>query len=559
MSTRFDVSRRQMMSAIAATGISSAAFHRAIAAQSPDDGITVERIRDAEWVAGIELTDEERERVAGAMQRVNKQRRDVRWAAVGYDTLPAVCFDPEIADADAAARSLNPPAWLTSASAESAAAGADDGLSFQSVRTLAGMLRSRQITSVELTEHCLNVLQEHDDVLKCVVTLTSELALQQARQADTELQRGHDRGLLHGIPWGAKDLIAVPGYPTTWGAPQFRDRHLPYIATVARRLEDAGAVLVAKLSLGALAMGDKWFGGMTRNPWNPDEGSSGSSAGSAAAVAAGLLPFTIGSETLGSIVSPCKRCGVTGLRPTFGRVSRAGCMSLSWTMDKLGPIARTSDDCGIAFAAIHGADREDPTAVQRWFDWPMTVDLSKLRVGRVESGSLAPADQKILDVLTEAGASVIPVRLPASANEYSISMMGDIEAAAVFHDLLVAGDTDGLNRWPDIFRRMHFVSAVDYLQAARARTLLMHQLAKVFQQVDIYVGGDDLGICNLTGHPTVVFPTVMSKSGTSDDDHAQPVCGTLTGRLYDEATLLAVAAVVERALNMPTHRPSAFR
>ncbi|MEZ6063330.1 MAG: amidase [Planctomycetaceae bacterium] len=551
MATPFDGNRRQMMSAIAAAGISSAAFQRALAVQVAEGSqITADSIRNAEWVADIELTDDERTRVADAMERVLKQRRDLQSANITSDTLPAFRFDPEIGDGTAAARSLMKPDWLTAAVDDEPNPAEPDGLPFRSIRSLARMLRSGQTTSVEMTELCLARLAEHDPTLKCVVTLTPELALEQARRADDELRRGVDRGLLHGIPWGAKDLISVPGYPTTWGAPQFRDRELPGTAAVARRLDDAGAVLVAKLSLGALAMGDDWYGGKTRNPWNPEQGSSGSSAGSAAAVAAGLVPLAIGSETLGSIVSPCKRCGVAGLRPTFGRVSRAGCMSLSWTMDKLGPIARSVDDCGIALAAIHGADVDDPTSVQRWFDWPMSVDLTSLRIGRADGENPSPADAKILDVLTNAGARIVPVTLPRDVSEYSIAIMGDVEAAAVFHDLLAAGDTDGLNRWPDIFRKMHFVSGVDYLRAARARTLLMMQMTQVFEQVDLYVGGSDLGICNLTGHPTLVFPTV-----TQNSEHPQPECGTLTGRLYDEATLLAVGSIVEREVGMTSQHP----
>ena len=285
---------------------------------------------------------------------------------------------------------------------ELAKPGTDDDLAFLPLAKLAHLVRTKQVSSVELTKLYLDRLKKYDPALLCVVSLTEELALKQAKQADEEIAAGKYRGPLHGIPWGAKDLIAYPGYKTTWGAGPYKDQTLDTKATVAKRLEEAGAVLVAKLTLGALAMGDQWFGGMTRNPWNVKEGSSGSSAGSAAAVAAGLVGFAIGSETLGSIVSPCTRCGVTGLRPTFGRVSRHGCMTLSWTMDKLGPIARSVEDCALVFGAIHGADGLDPTAVDRPFDWPAKKGPKGLKVGYFETKK-SPDERKELKMLKDLG------------------------------------------------------------------------------------------------------------------------------------------------------------
>jgi Asp-tRNA(Asn)/Glu-tRNA(Gln) amidotransferase A subunit family amidase len=542
------------MTAIAAAGIGSTALQRAVAsAVSQQQALTDAMIRDAEWVAGITLDDEQRQRLSSGVNGVLRHRANFRSVKLDHATLPSLRFDPEIGDPAASIAALDRPDWLRTAGGQVTSEQPldfDGDPSFLSIAALGRLLRNGELTSVQLTKHCLQRLQQFDESLKCVVTLTEDLALQQAAVADTELSAGRDRGPLHGIPWGAKDLIAVPGYPTTWGVPQFRDRILPDHATVAQKLDEAGAVLVAKLSLGALAMGDQWYGGTTRNPWNPEQGSSGSSAGSAAAVAAGLVPFAIGSETLGSIVSPSRRCGVTGLRPTFGRISRHGCMSLSWTMDKLGPIARSATDCGLVFDAVHGADVNDPTSVDRWFRWPATVDLSELRIGRIVDAPTGQADQVILDVLEEQGAEFVDVHLPRDLHEWSVSTMLDVEAASVFHDLLEAGDTTGWNSWPDIFRRMHFVSAVDYLRASRIRTMLMQKMAEVFDTVDLYVGGRDLGISNLTGHPTVVFPTM-----TSTTEHPQPVCGTLTGRLHDEATLLAVAFLVEQRCEI-NRRPS---
>ena len=535
--------RRQVLRALATTGIGTAAFRRTLAqAVEQSTSIDVDAIRDAEWVAGIELTDEERKTAAVSVQGVLRKCEQMRAVTVEYDTLPAIRFDPEMFEPRNHSRVYERPKWLSqSAPATPPKLISEETLSFRSIRELGIALRSGEISSVQLTQHCLDGLTKLDSVLKCVVTLTDELALHQAEQADRELAAGNDRGPLHGIPWGAKDLIAVAGYPTTWGAPQFQTRVIDQTATVARKLEKAGAVLVAKLSLGALAMGDRWFGGQTRNPWNPDQGSSGSSAGSAAAVAAGLVPFALGSETLGSIVSPSRRCGIAALRPTFGRVSRHGCMALSWTMDKIGPLARHIDDCGLVFDAIHGADDGDPTSVDRWFQWPMTADLTKMKIGQVDGVPLREADQIILTHLEELGANIVPISLPDEFPEWAISLMLDAEAATIFHELVATGNTGGLNRWPEIFRKMHFMTAVDYLHAARLRGKLMQKMADVFRSVDLYIGGGDLGICNLTGHPTVVIPTVM----VGDGETRQPSCGTLTGRLHDEATLLAIARLVE--------------
>ncbi|MEZ6132526.1 MAG: amidase [Planctomycetaceae bacterium] len=534
--------RREVLNILATLGVGSAVFRRAVAqAVSSQPAVTAEMIQHAEWVAGIDLTDDQRDAAAAAVNGMLRKRDQLRAIDVDYDELPAFRFDPEMfAPAQRESAQQQPP-WLkpgTPLPALPIPESAD--LSFLSIRQLGTWLRDRTVSSVQLTQHFLKRLRTYDSLLKCVVTLTEERALKQAETADRELAEGTDRGPLHGIPWGAKDLMAVPGYPTTWGAAQFRERQLDDAATAVRKLDDAGAVLVAKLSLGALAMGDEWFGGQTRNPWNPEQGSSGSSAGSAAAVAAGLVPFALGSETLGSIVSPSRRCGLTALRPTFGRVSRHGCMALSWTMDKIGPMARHVEDCALVLDAIHGADRNDPTSVNRWFRWPVEVDLSQLRIGRIDNNPTSKEDAAALQVLQDLGANVIDVQLPRQFPEYAISLMLDAEAATVFHDLVAADDVESLNRWPDIFRKLHFLSAVDYLHAARVRSQLMKAMSQVFETVDLYVGGGDVGLSNLTGHPTIVVPTIIE-----DSDHPQPRCATLTGRLYDEATLLAVGRLIE--------------
>ncbi len=546
-----DIDRRRVLSLLGVLGVGTATFQRALADETAKTtGITRDQIAGAEWVAGISLTEDQRTSLQAALTKVQRDCEQIRAIPLRYDTLPAFRFDPEMADPASRLKTSAAP-WLSAAESVASVDEQSGSLSFLSIRELGRRLRAKETLSVELTRHCLDRLMRVDPVLNCVVTLTKDLALRQAEQADLELAQGVDRGPLHGIPWGAKDLIAVSGYATSWGAPQFQNQHLSSTATVAQRLERAGAVLVAKLALGALAMGDQWYMGQTKNPWNPQQGSSGSSAGSASAVAAGLIPFALGSETLGSIISPSRRCGVAGLRPTFGRVSRAGCMALSWTMDKIGPIARSADDCGQVLAAIQGVDTADPTTVNRWFQWPMCVDLSKVRIGHVTNCDTAPPEQAALDALKELGAAVVDVELPRDIPEWALAGMLDVEAAAVFHELTRNGAVEGLNAWPAIFQRSHFVSAVDFIHASRARFELMQRMASVFSKVDLYVGGNDLGISNLTGHPMMALPVLM-KDG---EPQSRPLCCTLTAGLYDEATLLAVSALIERHVGVLRHQP----
>lgn len=554
-------SRRNLLKTIAATGVGSAVFQRALADEAAKSGgLTAQSIEAAEWIAGLELSADDRTRLAGALPALQAQLAKLRGISCNFEDLPALRFDPEAADpaarrnAAAARPWLSPPPPATDSNQPTTAPAerpADDDLAWLPIRTLAKLLRTRAVSSEDLTRLYLQRLMRDDQKLNCVVTLTEDLALHQARAADRELAAGTDRGLLHGIPWGAKDLLSVAGYATTWGVPQFRDRQSKSSAAVVSRLEAAGAVLVAKLSTGALAMGDQWFLGQTRNPWNLQQGSSGSSAGSASAVAAGLVPFAIGSETLGSIMSPARRCGTTGLRPTFGRISRAGCMALSWSMDKLGPLARSCDDCGIVLAAVHGADPADPCSVDRWFGWPMQADLSKLRVGRVSDKPILPPEQTALDHLQALGAQIIDVSLPRDLQEWAAAGMLDVEAACIFREWTNDGITEGLNVWPAIFSKARFMSAVDYMHAARIRFRLMQAMSEVFRKVDLYVGGEDLGITNLTGHPSLALPVLLR----DQQPQPRPECCTLTAGLYDEATLLAVGSLIEQRADLLRLRP----
>jgi Asp-tRNA(Asn)/Glu-tRNA(Gln) amidotransferase A subunit family amidase len=434
-------------------------------------------------------------------------------------------------------------------------------IAFWPVRDLAWLIRTRRITSIELTRLYLDRLKRYGDTLQCVVTLTEERALEQATRADEEIAAGHYRGLLHGIPYGAKDLLAVQGYPTTWGAEPYRDQTFDETATVIRKLDEAGAVLVAKLTLGALAWGDVWFGGMTRNPWDLEQGSSGSSAGSAAATSAGLVAFAIGTETWGSIVSPSTRCGVTGLRPTFGRVSRHGAMALSWSMDKIGPICRTVEDCAIVFDAIRGADGLDPTAVDRPFSYDAGLDLRTLRIGYLEDEFAGEtpfheADSLTLVRLRDMGFDLIPIRLP----DYPVYPLGFIlsaEAAAAFDELTRSERDDLLVRqiraaWPNVLRAARFIPAVEYIQANRIRTMIMREMDEL--DVDLYVApsfGENLLLTNLTGHPCVVLP-----NGFDPGDH--PVSITFIGKLYGEGELLALARAYQEATGFQLRHPPLF-
>ncbi len=541
--------RRAIFRLLTGLGVGSLVFRRALAVQAVKaTAVTPEMIRQAEWIAGLKLSESDRRSLAGAVTESLRQFQAMRAVPLENDVPPALSFNPApwLPPTDAPRRGPVEPS--SQAVPDRPSSGED--LAFLPVTALAGLLRRRQMSSVELTRLYLDRLRRYDPALHCVVTLTEDLALRQAQAADREIAAGRYRGPLHGIPWGAKDLIAYPGYRTTWGAAPFKDRTLDARATVARRLDEAGAVLTAKLTLGALAMGDHWFGGITRNPWNPKRGSSGSSAGSACSAVAGLVGFALGSETLGSIVSPCRECGATGLRPTFGRVSRHGCMALAWSMDKIGPIARSVEDCALVFGAIHGADGFDPAAVDRPFTWPMHRDLRSLRVGYGEAPRSA-ADRPELRILRELGVRLVPIRLPDRYPVRALMVILNVEAATAFDDLTRRGVTEGLNTWPRTFRQGEFVPAVEYLRANRIRTRLMQAMDEVMASVDAYVGGNDLLITNLTGHPSVVMPNGFQTDGGVE----RPTAITFTGRLYGETELLALAHAYQQVTGFHLRRP----
>ncbi len=544
-----EVSRRELFAAVAAVGVGTGSFQRAVAAvaaQPKVEAVTAEMVQNAEWVAGITLNEADRKAVAGAMTRTLQQIAGLNKLEMTNAVSPAIVFNP--APWEPASKAGRGKAEFNPKPAMPIRPKEDDDLAFLPVTTLAHMLQTRVISATELAKVYLARLKKYDPALLCVISLTEELALKQAAQADKDIAAGKYRGPLHGIPWAAKDLIAYPGYKTTWGAGHYKEQKFEEKATVAARLDDAGAVLACKTTLGSLAWGDVWFGGTTRNPWNVKQGSSGSSAGTASAVAAGLVGFGLGSETLGSIVSPSTRCGVTGLRPTFGRVSRHGCMALCWSLDKIGPMCRSVEDCALVFGAIHGFDGKDATVQDRPFDWPdKQLKLKDVSVGYVE-GNLNADDTKVLKDL---GVKLVPITLPQANAARIISMVLDVEAAAAFDDITRADVKDGIGLWPATFRRGRFVTAVDYLKAQRARTQVMVEMAKVMEKVDLYAGGNDLQITNLTGHPTVCLPSGFTKFGGVD----VPKSLTFTGRLFGESTLLAVAKAYQDATGHHLKRP----
>lgn len=440
-----------------------------------------------------------------------------------------------------------------------------ESLCYYSVAELSALIKARKISSVELTKLYLVRIKKFDKELFSVITLMEDRALEQAKEADKEIKAGHYRGPLHGIPYGVKDLLAVKGFPTTWGSPIFRNQMIHETASVVEKLDSAGAVLVAKLSLGELAMDDVWFGGKTRNPWNIASGSSGSSAGSAATTSAGLVAFAIGSETWGSIVSPSTVCGVTGLRPTFGRVSRTGAMALSWTMDKIGPICRTAQDAAIVFDAINGPDGKDITLV----DKPFNINLGKtnkvLRVGYIaaqftEKNDSNANDFLALETMKQLGYEMIPVQLPNTIPAEALSIILEAEAAAAFSDLTLTNLDDSMvlqtkNSWPNIFRTSRLIPAVEYLQANRIRTDLIQEFIKIFKQVDIIIcpslDGNQPLMTNLTGHPVLSVPNGFDKRG-------MPTSITFIANWYNEADLLALGWAFQQKQGFYLKHPDKF-
>src|SRR5215813_13287126 len=605
--------RRAFLGVCSRFGVAGTLLPRVLWAMAEDKSkITREMIDNAARVADVPIADDHKEMMLDSLNQFSKSFDAIYALHIPNDVPPAVIFDPVLPGMKFETEKR---AMKISAAPNIAASGAPKNiqdLAFYSVRQLAELVRTKKVSSVALTDMYLTRLKRYDPLLKFVITLTEDRARAQSKDADRKIAAGKYRGPLHGLPWGAKDLLAVKGYHTTWGAGGFENQMIDEDATVVQRLDAAGAVLVAKLTLGALAQGDKWFGGMTRNPWNTQQGSSGSSAGSASATAAGCVGFAIGSETLGSIASPSTRCGTTGLRPTFGLVPRTGAMALSWSMDKLGPICRSVEDCALVLSAIYGPDGQDRSVQNAAFNWDPNLDWRKLRIGYLkndfelqpqqpeppkEEKNLTEEEKKKRDEdsanremarirqlydkqfndaalakLRGMGMSLIPVELP----KYPFQAMRTIllaEAAAAFDDLTRSGRDKLLTRqtkddWPNTFRSARFIPAVEYIQANRARMMAMDAMVKVFEQVDVIVAptfGPQLVMTNLTGHPAVILP-----NGVRGDDAPKPqirdgevqgggpgttVSLTFLGQLYGEAKLLAVAKAYQDATGFHLKHP----
>jgi Asp-tRNA(Asn)/Glu-tRNA(Gln) amidotransferase A subunit family amidase len=569
------IDRRAFLEACAAAGLSGL-LPGAVYAQidDEDETITVDHIAAAEPIAGVSFTPEEREMMADDLNEKREQYEQVREMDLPNRRRPAEVFDPRIGGADIPDVPPEQDGVSMDEIAPDRPSSATD-LAYAGVRTLASLLRRRKVTSVELTELYLQRLKQYDDPLHAVISYTEDRAMAAARRADEEIARGNWRGPLHGVPYGAKDLLAVEGTRTTWGATPYEEQVIDETAAVVERLDEAGAVLVAKLSLGALAWGDVWYDHKTRNPWNIEQGSSGSSAGPAAAVSAGCVPFAIGSETLGSIVSPSTRTGVTGHRPTFGTVSRHGAMALSWTMDKLGPITRSAHDAALVYDAIRGRDPRDPSTVDAPFPFDPSSSLSDLSVGFLESAfggdyDNAAADRQTLEVLRGMGVELTPVELPTDLPVGAMLNTLEVEAASAFDALTRSDGIDEMVRqsedaWPHVFRTARLVPAVEHVQMRRARTELMQKTHAALEGVDVFVSpsfqGGTLGITNLTGHPCVCVPNAFRPATSEEGEpeppeyRKQPGSISFVGALYRDAAALRLAHAYQKETTFDERRP----
>lgn len=598
--------RREFMRVFSALGLSGTLLPGVLWAETHGKKeITKDMIDNAAAIADVKIADDYKQMMLESLNGRTKGYEEIFALHMPNSAEPSLLFDPVLPGMKLSRAKR--PMRISAAPAVAARAPKNlEDAAFWSARELAELVRTRKVSSMALTEMYLERLKRYDPKLKFVITLTEDRAKAKAKEADNEIAAGKYRGPLHGLPWGAKDLLATKGYPTTWGAGGFEKQVIDEDATVVKRLDAAGAVLVAKLTLGALAMGDHWFGGVTRNPWNSRQGSSGSSAGPASATAAGCVAFSIGSETLGSISSPSTRCGCTGLRPTFGFVPRTGAMALSWSMDKLGPICRRVEDCAMVLDAIYGPDGQDRTVQDAAFHWNALLDWKRLRVGYLkddfepkpqeekpqEEKPAASAEEQVkreaakkrseanraraaydkkyndaaLEKLRSMGVKLIPVEMPKFPYDAMVAML-EAEAAAAFDELTRTGrdkllTEQGRGDWPNSFRCARFIPAVEYIQASRARRMAMGAVARVFEGVDVIMAptfSEQLVITNLTGHPALILPNGLRggdappplDNGDATPDNVAgpgtPVSLTFLGDLYGEGKLLALARAYQEA------------
>lgn len=572
--------RRTFLKAVPAAVAGAVATNAFAQQQGPAGPVTRETVDCAEKITGLEFHSAEEEAIARSLNGNLNTYQQLRQIEIPHDTEVALTFRPYLpGQAPAGPATPGRAVRYTKPAAATLKRPANlEDVAFWPVTKLAALIERRLVTSTELTNMYLSRLERYNPTLFFAVTITKDLALQQAAEADKLIAAGKYKGPLHGIPWGAKDLFATKGIRTTWGAEPYVEQVPDYDATIVERLREAGAVLVAKLTMGALAQGDQWFGGRTRNPWNPQQGASGSSAGSGSATAAGCVGFAIGTETRGSIISPSTVNGVVGLRPTYGRVSRYGAMELSWTMDKVGPMCRSVEDCVLVFNAIYGPDGRDGSVEDAAFTWNPAAPLAGYRIGYVRSDfEPAPAGQagrgggrgganaaqqqaaaaerlknmqQVLAEYQKLGAKLEPVDLP----DYPANALGfvlSVESAAAFDDLLRSRGTDLMNNssWPATFRSNRFVPAVEYIRAQRIRTLLMREWHQFMSKYDAFISSNGAGLAatNLTGHPAIAV-----KCGFVNN---LPQTLMVTGRLYEEATICRIAMAYEQATEWKDRHP----
>jgi len=532
-----------------------------IKSDSPE--IVLEDLEYAQKTIGINFTSQEQELMLDGLNDRLKSYKAIREYPLTNEIPPSLIFNPVPPDFYIN-NNQKPIHWEIPENIEFPED--KNKLAFYSILELASLLKYRKITSTDLTSFFINRLKEYGDTLQCVITITEKLAAEQAARADREISAGNYKGPLHGIPYGVKDLLSVEGYLTTWGAAPFKDQMINKTATVVKKLEEAGGVLIAKLTLGALAWGDVWYGGITKNPWDLNQGSSGSSAGSASATSAGLIPYSIGSETHGSIVSPSTRCGTTGLRPSYGRVSRTGAMALSWSMDKLGPICRSAIDCAIVFESINGEDETDQSLVDAAYNFDMNMEIGSLKIGYLkdifdENKNNRKNDERTLEQFKSMGLNLEPVFLPENIPVSALSIILNAEAAAAFDELTISGRDSLLvrqikNAWPNAFRESRFIPAVEYINANRIRYKLIQEINAILKDYDAIItpsfGGNQGLITNLTGHPCVVLPNGF-------DGEERPTSFSIIGNLFEEEKILRLAMKYQEETNFEDVHPPLFQ
>ncbi len=548
--TSVQLRRRSFLAWCGSVGLGSSLFPGALWAQSEGAtaAITSEMIEAAAQLAGLRISASDREEMVAGVKANLASYEALREIHIDQNVPPPLYFNPAV-PGQTFSNERKP--FVRSARSRVTRPENLEDIAFWPVTDLSRLIESRQVSSEELTQLYLDRIKRHDPVLHCVITLTEELAMAQAAQADREIAAGNYRGPLHGIPWGAKDVIAKRGYRTTWGSEAYRDQTVDLDATVVSRLEEAGAVLVAKLSTGEIARGDRWFDKQTRNPWKTDEGSGGSSAGPASATAAGLVGFSIGSDTTGSILGPSRTCGISGLRPTFGRVSRHGVMPVCWSLDKVGPMCRSVEDCAIVFEAIRGPDNRDLAVVDMPFNWDGNRSIQGLRIGYLQESFAADAganDAATLTSLRNMGVDLEPVQLPQHAGMDALQMLL-VDEAAAFDELIQTGKIDLLIQDRDepedmLMRVARLLPAVEYMQIQRLRMLMMQGMEEAVRDIDVYVaphrGGPNTSATSLTGHPAISVPNGFDEDG-------KPTGILFVGKLYGEGNLMTLAKTYQDA------------